>query len=47
LIVFLGPNATRFPGELIRLMMPAQVLILLAVIGTRSGERPRAAVRRH
>jgi len=38
LIVFLGPNATRLPGELIRLLIPAQVLIVLAVIGTTRAE---------
>jgi hypothetical protein len=32
LLLFLGPNATRFPGEVLRLMMPAQVLVALAII---------------
>ena len=41
LILFLGPNATRLPGELVRLIMPAQVFIILAVAGTTPGGESR------
>lgn len=35
LVVFFGPNAWRFPGEVIRLLGPPQVLTLLAFAGSR------------
>jgi len=41
LILFLGPNATRLPGELVRLIMPAQVLIVLALAGTTGADEPQ------
>jgi hypothetical protein len=39
LIVFFGPTAVRLPAQTIRLMLPAQMLILLAALG---GLAPRA-----
>jgi hypothetical protein len=33
LLLVLGPNATRFPGEVLRLMMPAQVLVAIVLLG--------------
>jgi hypothetical protein len=40
-IPFLGANAWRYPGEAIRLLGPAQVLIVLAVVGAPAVARRR------
>jgi hypothetical protein len=41
LLLFLGPNATRFPGETLRLMMPAQLLVAMGLIaGNRRSTHP-------
>jgi hypothetical protein len=45
-IPFLGPNAWRYPGEAIRLLGPAELLIVLAVVGAPAAARPRPHDRR-